>query len=175
MKARRSSTVQHGTWNPVTAGPKVQQNITVERLVGTRVIEIKYIDAAGRECGPYPVVFDAVREMVGFTKQVLEMVPAWIAIQKYEGMLLVYFSTLVSYKNAFREIRYSVDDESLSERVAFEADWSGAGIPGIGPRDQIYIQVPPETRFVCVRLFFADGTESATRKFSADDATIHAS
>jgi len=49
------------------------------------------------------------------------------------------------------------------------------GTPGIGPDDQIYIQVPLETRFVCVHLWYADGTESETRRFSAEHATLHAS
>jgi hypothetical protein len=69
-----------------------------------------------------------------------------------------YFTHLVGYKYALREIRYSVDNDELSNSLRFTPP-SSPGDLGIGQDDETFVEIPPTTRFVCVKLFFIDGTE----------------
>jgi hypothetical protein len=127
-------------------------------------VAVKYIDTAGREHGPYELRFDPKKAFVAETKQVLGMT-SWISFREYPpGTLLAYFTHLLSYKNAFREIRYSLGDESLSKSLHFTPDWAGAA-PRLLDDDEIYVEIPLSTEFVAVKLFYIDGSESELKRF----------
>jgi hypothetical protein len=130
-------------------------------------VDVKYIDGLDREQGPFHLKFNTRAEYVRFTKQVLAQTPMWISFREYPpGTLLVYFSHLISYKNAFAEIRYSIDDESLARRVRFAPDWSRRGIPEFdAEHDETYVELPLSSTFVALQLAFIDGTESEVHRF----------
>ncbi len=128
---------------------------------------VKWRDAEGREQGPRQLSFSLTEEAVGAARHVLETVTPndWIAFREYpKGTLLVYFTHLLSHRNALREIRYSLDDASLSQTLPFETatDLSTAPTVGDGP---LYLKVPLATRSVSVKLRYLDGSESAVRTF----------
>ena len=159
--------------NPETGLPLPQQQIQLPGALGQkRDLSVKYSDGEGRERGPYRLQFDPKTEYVRFTKTVLRSTD-WLSFREYpRGRLLVYFTHLISYKNAFREIRYSVDDESLARSVPFSADWSGRGTPPILDGDLIYVEIPASAKFVAVKVYFIDGTESELRRFPiSEDAS----
>jgi hypothetical protein len=153
--------------NPKTGHSIANYSVNVPYLKGTRTLLVKYIDSTGREKGPYTVIFDATEQIVGWTKNVLESTKnAWVGFKRTsEEEITLYFTHLISYKNGLKEIQYSVDDESLSKRVQFERDWSRAGAPGIGPNDELYVDIPNSSEFVYVKLIFIDGSEWPAKKF----------
>jgi hypothetical protein len=152
--------------HPATGLPLPQMQVTLPGALGQpRQVSVKYTDGAGREHGPYRVQFNPQSEYVRYSKSVLGMTP-WLSFNTAAaGRPLVYFTQLISYKNAFREIRYSVDDDSLSLKLPFSADWSGRGAPAIGAGDVTNAELPPATKFVAVKLYFIDGSESELKRF----------
>jgi len=94
----------------------------------------------------------------------LEMLPRWVEMREYDGKILVYFTALLSHKDAIQKIEYGFDAEP-TEKVRFT--------PATGPSreiasdDQVYTEVPPGTKQVTIRITFADGTASPVRKFDA--------
>jgi len=132
-------------------------------------IHVKYTTVDGVGHGPYALEFDAKREFVRETKHILQLTQPWLEFdhrsEEENNRLLAYFSHLISYKNAFRQIRYSVDDESLSRELKFTPDWSGGGATALGENDETYVEIPAASKFVCVKLCYIDGTESALHTF----------
>ena len=126
--------------------------VEVPHLNRRRTLLVKYTDSAGRENGPYTLIFDPLEQIVAETKNVLEITNnSWVAFREFpKGRMLLYFTHLVSYKNALKEIQYSVDDESLSRRVRFTPDWSGPGAPRIRDDDETVVEIPMSARFVDV-------------------------
>jgi len=124
---------------------------------------VKYVDARGTAWGPYRLRFDPQAEYVQHAKDVLA-ITSWLSFREYpKGHLLAYFSHLTSYKNAFSEIRYSVDNESLSRSLRFSSDWSQRGLPGDSD-DETYVAIPMSAKYVYVRLRFIDGSVSEPKK-----------
>lgn len=154
--------------DPRTGLVQPRSYVEVPLFKGTRTLLVKYTDSADSESGPYTLILDAVKQIVAETKNVLEITQSsWVAFSESpKGRMLLYFSHLVSYKNGLREIRYSVDNESLSRRVRFTPDWSGPGAPGIRDDDEIVVEIPMSAKFVDVKLVFIDGSDWPTRRFT---------
>lgn len=158
----------HSTRNLLTGQA---QPVSTFNLTGpsgaTHDFEVKYIDGKGQEHGPYRFRFDPRVEYVRETKDVLtRVVPDWISFREFpEGRMLAYFSQLLGSKNAFREIRYSVDSDALDRKVRYTQDWSQKGPPGDDGSDENPITIPMTTRYVAVKLFYIDGTESELKRF----------
>lgn len=159
--------------HPVTGLPLPQMQVQLPGTLGqSRMVSLKYTDGDGREHGPFRLPFDPKVEYVRFTRSVLG-VTSWLAFREpAAGKLLASFSQLLSYKNAFREIRYSVDDESLSRSVRFTPDWSGRGAPGITDQDMLDVEIPPTSKSVAVRLIFIDGSESELKRISIRESGV---
>ena len=152
-----------------TGLPQPVYTIEVPLFTGKRGIEVAYADAAGEPHGPYPVELDSAALVVAETRYTLEnVIRSWIGFRLYDGKLFLYFTPLVGAKNAFREIRYSVDDETLSQRVHFTPDWSGPGAPRIADDDETSTTISVSAKFVAVQLVYADGSESEMRRFPVD-------
>lgn len=161
--------------NPQTGRRLPNALITLPgRLGQEHKVEVEYIDGRQRKVGPFAVTFNPRAEYVRFTKDDLAKNPSWIAFaEQPPDKLLIYFSHLVASKNAFSEIRYSVDDDSLSKRVRFTADWSKRSVPGFNmDTDDTYVDAPISTAFVAVKLFFIDGTESDVRRFVIAESDV---
>lgn len=152
-----------------TGRPAPRQHIEAGHLQGRQTLLVKFSDASGMEHGPYRVVFDVPEQVVAWAKQVLGQTEnAWLAFREYpeNERMLLYFTHLISYKNGLREIRYSVDDESLSRRVKYTPAMAG-GSPGrINDDDQTYIEIPMTAKFVAVQLVFVDGSEWPLKRFA---------
>jgi hypothetical protein len=129
-------------------------------------VEIRYTDLRGREHGPFAVGFDAQVELVRSTRSILEMTPQWITFAEggEEGEVVVYFSHLLSYKAALREIRFSVDDDALDRTLRFVRSTEDP-THGIDAADEMMVKVPRGTKSVWVRLTYADGTRSEAVEF----------
>lgn len=146
--------------------------VEVPLFKGSRILLIKFTDSADREYGPYTLNLDAVELIVVETKNLLEMTESsWVAFREYPpGRMRLYFTHLLSLRNGLKDIRYSVDNESLSKRVRLEPDWRGPGAPGIGPDDEVDVEIPMSAKFVVVKLIFLDGSEWPARQFEVVSA-----
>jgi hypothetical protein len=151
-----------------TGLPQPRYQFQLTGLKQNRPLFVKYFTADGIEHGPFELQFDAERELVRATKDILEMTRPWLCFRRYpedqDQTMLAYFSHLVSYKNAFSEIRYSVDNNSLSSRLKFTPDWDGIGIPGISEQDETHLEIPANSKWVYLKLHYIDGTESPIEK-----------
>ena len=147
-----------------TGLPLPRSQITVQPFEGNRDVFVKYIDSRGRERGPFRLVIDAVQAVSAATKDILEMTKPWVALQGDDQRRLLYFTHLLSYKYALKEIRYSLDDGSLSRQVRFRA--AGLRDLGIADDDEMMVEIPPATKVVYVQVTYVDGTLSNVERFS---------
>jgi hypothetical protein len=165
-EAAFTSTGSTNITNPMTGAPL--PNTTV-RLPGAfwqrRTVAVKYTDMKGQEHGPYDVEFDPRSQFLQFTKQALGNV-GWVTFQEQEpGKRLVYFTTLLSFKAALKEIRYSFDGDALDRTWPFTVR-DGETWPARMDADQLFVPVPPSTRSVTVKIVYVDGSMD-TRRFDA--------
>ncbi len=151
------------------AQPHLQIETEVDSAapLAPRRLDVRFDDAAGRSHGPFATRFDPQAQVVAWTRQVLDSTAsAWLAFREYPaGHRLVYFTHLLAYKNGLREIRYSVDDASLSKSLRFKPDWSGPGAPRFTEGEPIMVEIPMAARFVEVQLVLADGSVRPARRF----------
>ncbi len=153
--------------DPQSGLPRPVSHASLGNIQGKRILFVKYVDADGREQGPYRLTFDATEQTVASAKHTLQATRrSWLAFREYPaGNMLVYFTHLLSYKNAFREIRYSIDEQTVSNRLHFTRDDRQAS-PGISDDDEIYVKIPMSTNYVCVKLIFIDGSEWSPKIFT---------
>jgi Cytochrome oxidase complex assembly protein 1 len=94
----------------------------------------------------------------------------WVSFRNFNGRMLIYFTHLVVYRGALAEIRYSVDDDSLSQ--SFPIEPATALFSPIGGDTQLYLEASPDVRFVAVQVVFKDGTRSPVERFDAGNSGI---
>lgn len=151
-----------------TGLPTPKNSVEVPELRERSFIQVKYLNVYGEEEGPYELVFDPVVEWVKYVKSMLALSEKWVSYL-WDGRLLVYFSHLVGYATAMKEILYSVDNDSLNQKVKFQPRSVVSGRDfGVFTDDQLYTELPRKTKFVVVKLIFKDGTESDLMKFPND-------
>ena len=159
-----------------TTGPSAWVNLDrQERLPRSRVsvdprwvtpgrhrIEVELIDWHGARSGPYTLWFDPEAEVLAAAKR-LAVNPKvhWVSLRDYAGKRLAYFD--LSFKDALREIRYSLDGCALDRRFPFDS-WTDLSQP---PRytEKSDMVLPEGTSSVCVQLLFRDGELVAPRRF----------
>jgi hypothetical protein len=143
--------------------PRLQAMVTP--FSGSRDLFVKYVDARGREHGPYALVVDAVRSLIASAQDALESTRPWVSFRDFDGKMLAYFTHLVSYKYALKAIRYSVDNDTLSGHVHFTPP-RHPGDTEIGEGDEIMVEIPRTANYVCVQLVFIDGSEWPPERFN---------
>ena len=89
---------------------------------------------------------------------------SWLAFRNFDGKLLLYFTTLMSYRGAIEQIRYGLDSENTNIGFDFPV-WEGPGIAPINADTPVYLEIPAATKFVTVQLQYKDGTDSKTVRF----------
>ena len=148
----------------VTGRPIPNYFINLRAIYKPVKLKIKYLDIHGDLRGPFDLEFDPGLELVRSNKKILELLPtAWISYRKFDGKLLVYFSHLLSYRSAIKEIRYGIDTDSPTEVFSFPPP--DIRKPFNTVNMNTWITVPPETKFVSVSLQYADNTHSRVQKF----------
>jgi hypothetical protein len=129
---------------------------------GRHRVEVELIDSRGGKSGPYMLWFDPEAEVLAAAKR-LAVNPKvrWVSLRDYSGRRLAYFD--LAFKDALREIRYSLDGCALDRRFPFDR-WTDLSQP---PRytEKSDMVLPEGTSSVCVQLVFRDGEVSAPRRF----------
>src|SRR5262249_61830868 len=128
------------------------------------IIQIRYIDASGEMQGPFPIKFDPEAALIRDQRKILDMTAtSWLSFREFNG-LLVYYTHLMSYRCAIREVRIGIDS-AVPDKVL--------KMPPCDPRDpsaipysaQPYMKLAPATQFVSVELTYRDGSLSEIKTF----------
>ncbi len=153
--------------DPQTGGPMPNPNVALGKVAaGPHTIDVRYVDLAGATNGPFTLPFDTGAADVKFGKMALEQTSgAWLSVQTNDTAALVYFTQLLSFRGALREIRYSFDSEALDRTFPFAPVTPGASAFEVGD-GPLYLEAPKTLRFVAVQLVYADGTQSAVKTFT---------
>jgi len=148
--------------------PQANSNVFLGYLKNGRYpLSIKYIDMKGDEQGPFHIVFDTEKERLLSVKKNLEMTH-WVSFNTYDSQLLIYFTSLLSERDVIKQIKYSINDESLSNNFPIQP-WTKGGIPEI--HGDIYAKAPSTTKYVCVKITFIDNSESKMKRFNVDGSS----
>jgi hypothetical protein len=127
-------------------------------------IQVRYIDASGEMQGPFPIKFDPEAALIHDQRKILDMTAtSWLSFREFNG-LLVYYTHLMSYRCAIREVRIGIDTAVPDKTLK---------MPPCDPRDPSaipssalpYMKLAPTTQFVSVELTYRDGSVSEIKSF----------
>lgn len=134
--------------------------------VPAATIEVRYIDASGDMQGPFPIKFDPEAALIRDQRKILDMTAtSWLSFREFNG-LLVYYTHLMSYRCAIREVRIGIDS-AVPDKVL--------KMPPCDPRDPSaipasatpYLKLAPATQSVSVELTYRDGSLSEIKTFKS--------
>jgi Caspase domain len=133
---------------------------------GKTTIYVTWRDKRGEQADIVPINFDPTAALADEQKKILEQFwTSWIAFREWQGMT-VYFTHLVSYRCAIKEVRYGLGDQPVDK--IFKLPPCDPADPNSVPESAtLYMKVPPTTRSMQVQLTYADGTTSPVRNFNA--------
>ena len=158
-----TNTGSTGIINTMTGQPRPNTTIRIPgEFWRPRELAVKYTDANGVEHGPYRLDFNPRAEFLRFTKQALGAID-WVSFtESAPGQRIAHFGTLVSYKAAFKEIRYSFDSAAVDNVWPLKLDPT-EGWPPRYSEERLYIPVPPAAQFITVRVVYVDGAVDTRR------------
>ena len=78
----------------------------------------------------------------------------------------VYFTHLITYRCAIKEVRYGYND-GPTDKVFTLPPCDPANPHGVPYEAKIFMNVPAKTASMSVQLTYVDGTQSEARKFNA--------
>jgi Caspase domain len=152
------------TLDPRTRKRMPNPSIELAADAPAATIQLRYIDASGEMQGPFPIKFDPEAALIHDQRKILDMTAtSWLSFREFNG-LLVYYTHLMSYRCAIREVRIGIDS-AVPDKVL--------KMPPCDPRDPVaipasaqpYLKLTPTTRFVSVELTYRDGSISEIKSF----------
>jgi hypothetical protein len=127
-------------------------------------IQVRYVDTSGELQGPFPIKFDPEAALVHDQRKILDMTAtSWLSFREFNG-LLVYYTHLMSYRCAIREVRVGIDSAVPDKVLKMPPcdPWD----PSAVPHEALpYLKLAPSTQFVSVELTYRDGSVSEIRSF----------
>jgi caspase domain-containing protein len=127
-------------------------------------IEVRYIDASGEMQGPFPIKFDPEAALIHDQRKILDMTAtSWLAFREFNG-LLVYYTHLVSYRCAIREVRIGIDT-TVPDKVLKLPPCDLRDPSAIPSNAQLYMKLAPATQLMSVELTYRDGSVSEIKTF----------
>jgi hypothetical protein len=147
--------------NAQTGLPMVNTHVPLPNLPpGEHTIEVKYVDKNEKTNGPYMLKFSTADEQFAQGKMMLNAVSgSWLSFRDYDGKVLLYFTTLMSYRPIIKEVRYSLNNDALDKTFRFKPSEK---MYEVG--DEVYLAVPSDSQFASVQVTFKDGTTSTVQK-----------
>lgn len=127
-------------------------------------IQVRYVDPTGQMQGPFPIKFDPDAALIASHRKLLDMTSnSWLSFGGYSGPL-VYYSQILSFRCAVREMRIGIDTTVPNQVVK---------IPPCSPKDPSaipenaasYMKIPASTRSISVELTYQDGSLSEIKNF----------
>lgn len=147
--------------NPQTGLPMVNSHLPLPNLTpGEHTMEVKYTDKNDQPNGPYTLKFSTADQQLSQGKMMLNAATgSWLSFRDFDGKVLLYFTTLMSYRPIIKEVRYSLNSDALDKTFKFKPSDK---MYEVG--DEVYLAVPKDTQFATVRVTFKDNTTSAPQK-----------
>jgi len=147
--------------NAQTGLPMVNTHVPLPNLPpGEHTIEVKYVDKNEKTNGPYTLKFSTADEQLAQGKMMLNAASgSWLSFRDYDGKVLLYFTTLMSYRPIIKEVRYSLNNDALDKTFRFKPSEK---MYEVG--DEVYLAVPGDSQFASVQVTFKDGTTSTVQK-----------
>jgi len=145
---------------------KRMPNPSVELAADTpaATIEVRYIDASGNMQGPFPIKFDPEAAIIRDQRKILDMTAtSWLSFREFNG-LLVYYTHLVSYRCAIREVKIGIDT-SVPDQVLKMPPCDMKDPVAIPYDIKPYLKLSPSNKFVSVELTYRDGSVSEIKSF----------
>ncbi|MCM8525554.1 MAG: serine/threonine protein kinase [Lentisphaeraceae bacterium] len=137
------------------SSPKL--NFSISSPESKMIIEIKYLDRKGLINGPYKLEFDPLKKEVEASKRFVASVRENLVMYRdYDNRLLFYFTTLLTYSKGMKEIRYSVDKNSLDINLKFDP---------LNPYEMPYVELPNSTKTVFIQITYKDDSKSEILEF----------
>lgn len=152
------------TLDPRTRKRMPNPSIELPADAPAATIQVRYVDAQGELQGPFPIRFDPEAALIRDQRKILDMTAtSWLSFREFNG-LLVYYTHLMSYRCAIREVRVGIDS-AVPDKVL--------KMPPCDPRDPSvipheatpYLKLAPATRSVSVELTYRDGSVSEIKSF----------
>ena len=147
--------------NPQTGLPMVNLYVPLPNLApGEHTIEVKYTDKNEQTNGPYTLTLSTSGEQLAQGKMMLNATSgAWLSFRDYNGKVLLYFTTLMSYRPIIKEVRYSLNSDAVDKIFKFKPSEKMFEVG-----DELYLTVPEDSEFATVQVTFRDGTVSPKQK-----------
>ena len=148
-----------------TGKPMPNPSFALPATTPAGVLAIKYLDLRGSETGPFDISFDPQIMLQEGNKQILDQFwTSWIAFDASGNHGLVYFSQMLSYRCAIKEVRYGFNGGSLEKAIDMPPcnDKDPYAIP-----DNFlpYFKIGDDVASMSVQITYADGTQSPVRAF----------
>jgi Caspase domain len=145
---------------------KRMPNPSVELAADTpaSTIEVRYIDVSGNMQGPYPIKFDPEAALIRDQRKILDLTAtSWLSFREFNG-LLVYYTHLMSYRCAIREVKIGIDT-AVPDQVVKMPPCDMKDPSAIPYEAKPYLKLPPSSKFVSVELTYRDGSVSEIKSF----------
>ena len=97
------------TLDPRTRKRMPNPSIELSADAPAATIQVRYVDTNGDFQGPFPIRFDPEAALIRDQRKILDMTAtSWLSFREFNG-LLVYYTHLMSYRCAIREVRVGID------------------------------------------------------------------
>jgi hypothetical protein len=152
------------TLDPRTRKRMPNPSVELSADAPAAIIQVRYVDTNGELQGPFPIRFDPEAALIRDQRKILDMTAtSWLSFREFNG-LLVYYTHLMSYRCAIREVRVGIDstvpDKVLKMPPCDPRD------PSVIPHDATpYLKLAPATKSVSVELTYRDGSVSEIKSF----------
>ena len=103
------------TLDPRTRKRMPNPSIELTADAPAATIQVRYVDAYGDMQGPFPIRFDPEAALIRDQRKILDMTAtSWLSFREFNG-LLVYYTHLMSYRCAIREVRIGIDTRGAGQ------------------------------------------------------------
>ena len=152
------------TLDPRTRKRMPNPSIELPADAPAATIQLRYVDTNGDMQGPFPIRFDPEAALIRDQRKILDMTAtSWLSFREFNG-LLVYYTHLMSYRCAIREVRVGIDT-AVPDKV-LKMPPCDIRDPSVIPHNaQPYLKLAPSTQTVSVELTYRDGSVSEIKSF----------
>jgi Caspase domain len=152
------------TLDPRTRKRMPNPSIELAADAPAATIEVRYVDVSGNLQGPFPIRFDPEAALIHDQRKILDMTAtSWLSFREFNG-LLVYYTHLMSYRCAIREVRIGIDT-AVPDQVLKMPPCDMKDPNAIPYEAKPYLKLAPSNQFVSVELTYRDGSVSEIRSF----------